>query len=65
MFWLGLSVGLSAGATIGVVVMAVMCAGKDSDFWPPRADEDLPKNNNHRVWHEDEVIAWQQRHCKK
>ena len=64
MFWLGLSVGLLAGATSGVVVMAAMCAGKDSNFWPPRADE-APKNDNHWVWHEDEVIAWQQRHCKK
>jgi hypothetical protein len=52
MFWLGLSLGLFAGATIGTVIMAVMSAGKDSS----------PRKNRGAYFVEDEVMAWRKKH---
>ncbi|MBR0879666.1 hypothetical protein ACVMGC_001068 [Bradyrhizobium barranii subsp. barranii] len=45
-FWIGLLIGVFAGGTLGALTMAIMAVGKDSNFWPPRADEIIDLNEN-------------------
>jgi hypothetical protein len=53
MFALGFICGSLMGGTIGAVIMAAMCAGKDSNFWPlgpdeiPNVCDNKPINDNH------------------
>jgi hypothetical protein len=48
MFWVGVFCRSLMGGTIGAVIMAVMCAGKDSNFYPMGADE-LPAVRNDKA----------------